>query len=146
MLPPTISLEQDPVLTLVSTCDFSTILGMQQASYLTEVAHMSQLFRTIITLIQTSLFRAQKCPTFFHTPISQLELPVPGDAGLEGNEEDVEAVLEKAAEDFSPPHCHCIEEVTSTQPGIIKIDSPPSHHAPLDKRPRKTFKAFLVHE
>lgn len=33
-------------------------------------------------------------------------MPVP----VEGNEEDVEALFEEAAEDFCPPHCHYIEE------------------------------------
>lgn len=37
-------------------------------------------------------------------------MPVLEDADLEGDEEDIEAVLEEAAKNFFPAHYHYIEE------------------------------------
>lgn len=76
------------------------------------------------------------------------------DTESERNEENLEAVLEEDAEDFSPQHCHYIEEGASCNMhanveklttdvcrslGLIQIYSPPYHPTPLGtKNPTKT--------
>lgn len=84
------------------------------------------------------------------------------DAETERNEEDMDAVMQESAQNFSPPHLHYIDEGASHNMltnvenliasvykslGIKPLDSPPSHHDPLGtKSPAKTYKTFPVHE
>ncbi|CAI9616767.1 unnamed protein product [Staurois parvus] len=44
---------------------------------------------------------------------------LPDDTELGNNEEDIEAVLEEAAEDFSSPHCH-IKEMVSVNRTLVE--------------------------
>lgn len=66
-----------------------------------------------MALIQASSSRAQNAssPTLISQPMSDLDML--GDEDTEENEEDIGVVWEEAAEDFSPPDCHYIEEKAS---------------------------------
>lgn len=59
-----------------------------------------------MTLIQLSLLRTQKCHISSPTPVSLLELDLDmldlGKKDTEGNEEDIEAILQEAVKVFLP--------------------------------------------
>lgn len=87
---------------------------------------MSQFLKQILALIQSSLSRAPKQSPLlllhFSTRIWP-NIPVLEDADTEGNEENIETVLEEAEEDFFPQHYHCIENEDSQNvlPNVEKL-------------------------
>lgn len=66
-----------------------------------------------MALLQPSLPKAWKCcassPTLVSLPETNPDIPALDEADPRGEEEDIEAVLEETAEDFSPSGCRYIE-------------------------------------
>lgn len=97
--------EQDPILTLVSTSDSSSMFGAQRVAYLTKaVFSASVTIPQTMGIIQPSLSRA--FPASLSLTESDFDMPKLEDADIERNKENMEAVLEESMEDFSPPHSY----------------------------------------
>lgn len=152
--------EQELNLTLVSASDSSCISGMQQAAYFKEASFSASVtfLWTNNSLSQWFFVQGSKSRRWF--PYSRftarlvLGMPVLGRWGRHRREwKDTEA----AVDGFSPPGCHYIEARPSCNMfltekftpalckifDIVRLDSPPFHHAPLSiKRPTKTFQSL----